>query len=71
MCLNMICLCQWRTGYPFPLLKFSITQRCIEPAPMLALTAGILTDSQFSKANILKVKGDAIKSALENGFYLL
>lgn len=50
------------------LLSLALRKRGIEPAPMLAPTAGILTDSQFSRANILKVKGDAIKSALENGF---
>lgn len=34
---------------------------------MLAPNAGILTDSQFSRASILKVKGEVICSALEKG----
>ncbi|WP_397599946.1 aspartate kinase [Silvanigrella sp.] len=49
------------------LLSLALRKRGIEPCPMLAPTAGILTDSQFSRASILKVKGDAIKTALEKG----
>ncbi|APJ05181.1 aspartate kinase [Silvanigrella aquatica] len=49
------------------LLSLALRKRGIEPAPMLAPTAGILTDSQFSKASILKVKGDAIQAAIAKG----
>jgi len=49
------------------LLSLALRKRGIEPAPMLASTAGILTDSQFSKASIQKVRGDAIRLALEKG----
>ncbi|WGL60880.1 aspartate kinase [Pigmentibacter sp. JX0631] len=49
------------------LLSLALRKRGIEPMPMLAPTAGILTDAQFSRANILQVKGEAIKIALEKG----
>lgn len=49
------------------LLSLALRKRGIEPAPMLARNAGILTDSQFSRASILKVKGDAIKVAIDKG----
>lgn len=49
------------------LLSLALRKRGIEPAPMLAPNAGILTDSQFSRASIQKVKGDSIRIAIENG----
>lgn len=49
------------------LLSLALRKRGIEPAPMLAPNAGILTDSQFSRASIQKVKGDSIRSAIEKG----
>jgi aspartate kinase len=49
------------------LLSLALRKRGIEPAPMLAPNAGILTDSQFSRASIQKVKGDAIRTAIDNG----
>lgn len=49
------------------LLSLALRKRGIIPAPMLAPNAGILTDSQFSRASILKVKGEAIKTAIDKG----
>jgi aspartate kinase len=49
------------------LLSLALRKRGIEPEPMLAPNAGILTDSQFSRASIQKVKGDTIRTAIEGG----
>lgn len=49
------------------LLSLALRKRGIAPAPMLAPTAGILTDSQFSRASILQVKGNSIQTAIDKG----
>ncbi|KAB8028527.1 aspartate kinase [Fluviispira multicolorata] len=49
------------------LLSLALRKRGIEPAPMLAPKAGILTDSHFSRASILKVNGESIRVAIQKG----
>lgn len=49
------------------LLSLALRERGIEPAPMLAPNAGILTDSIHSRAQILKVRGELISNEIKRG----
>lgn len=49
------------------LLSLALRERGLTPAPMLAPNAGIVTDSIYSRAQILKVKGEQITKAIEQG----
>lgn len=49
------------------LLSLALRKRGLKPYPMLAPTAGILTNNNYSRANILKVNKDFILSRIQNG----
>ena len=49
------------------LLSLALRKRGIQPEPMLAAHAGILTNSEFSKASIQKINSTAIHTAIQQG----
>lgn len=49
------------------LLSLALRKIGIEPIPMLAPNAGILTDTQFSKASILKIDNKTILNQIKQG----
>jgi aspartate kinase len=49
------------------LLSLALRKIGIEPVPMLAPNAGILTDTQFSRASILKINKDMISHHIKLG----
>lgn len=50
------------------LLSLALRKRGIVPAPMLAQHAGIQTDSQFSRASILKINASMIQEPIQRNY---